>query len=139
MYFSRERRNCQVMGGYLLSASSRVSLAPTISERRKGRDGEIQIEIHTVLTLTRAKKKNNHYCTARGYHHPNSKPASAIQYNLSPNVQQMKSELTGECVLAVIEEMPELDSLICRLKSCLSCRPRWSHTWSKRTTPSSCF
>lgn len=64
---------------------------------------------------------------------------SATHYNLSPNVQQMNGELTGECVLAVIEVMAVLVSLICRLKSCLSCRPMWSHTWSNRTTPSSCF
>lgn len=51
----------------------------------------------------------------------------------------MNSELTGECVLAVTVAMAVLDSLICRLKSCLSCRPRWLHTWSNRTTPSSCF
>lgn len=51
----------------------------------------------------------------------------------------MNSELTGECVLAVTVAMAVLDSLICRLKSCLSCRPRWSHTVSNRTTPSSCF
>ncbi|TNN75690.1 Serine/threonine-protein kinase Sgk3 [Liparis tanakae] len=36
----------------------------------------------------------------------------------------MNSELTGECVLAATEVMAELDSLICRLKSCRSCRPR---------------
>lgn len=51
----------------------------------------------------------------------------------------MNMELTGECVLAAAATMAVLDSLICRLKSCLSCRPRWLHTWSNRTTPSSCF
>lgn len=55
------------------------------------------------------------------------------------NVEQMNSELTGECVLAVMEAMAVLHSLIWRLKSCLSSRPRWLKTWSNRTTPSSCF
>lgn len=54
-------------------------------------------------------------------------------------MKQMKSKLTGESVLAVMEVMAVLDSLICRLKSCFSCRPRWLNTRSNRTTPSSCF
>lgn len=62
-----------------------------------------------------------------------------VHYTLSPNVQQKNGELTGEWVLAVIEAMAVLVSLICRLKSCFSCRPRWLDTWSNRTKPSSCF
>ena len=97
-------------------------------------EGKRQTETNWLKWKTRPKQK-----------HP-------YKWSLSDSIQQSPGspcgslkcgaddiELTGECVLAVMEAMAVLDSLICRLKSCLSSRPRWLKTWSNRTTPSSCF
>lgn len=96
-----------------------------------------ETEINSVRWKSRPERKHPHKCP----------PLCGLCLNSSHqgqhvkvwNVEQMKSELTGECVLAVMEAMAVLESLICRLKSCLSSRPRWLNTWSNRTAPSSCF